>query len=88
MKETFQQTLVRRLAKYKGQHARIARETKIAQATISRISNAMSMPRIDIAQSLFDWMDREEANELRKARELVRKANVKTSAVKAAAPAV
>lgn len=58
MKTTIHQQLVARLAQFKGKHALIARESGIAQATISRVARGECSPTLAIAQPIFDWMDK------------------------------
>lgn len=79
MKETIQQTLKRRLAQYQGSQSRIARDCNIAQATVNRIARGDSNPRVDIAQLIFDWLDREDAKRIAEARAVVRRADAKLS---------
>lgn len=59
-KETYHDALVRRLKQFEGQHARIAAECGISQASISRIYLRKCSPTIDVAQRLSDGLDRHE----------------------------
>jgi transcriptional regulator with XRE-family HTH domain len=58
MKTTIHQQLVTGLAQFKGKHAQIARESGIAQATISRVARGECSPTLAIAQPIFDWMEK------------------------------
>lgn len=50
----------RKLAERVGQHNRIAREAGIPQNTVSRIHLGRCIPRLDNAQKLLDYFEREE----------------------------
>lgn len=54
-----------KLAERVGQHNRIAREAGIPQNTVSRIHLGKCMPRLDNAQKLLDYFEREERAERR-----------------------
>lgn len=55
--QTIHETLVARMAKYKGQHAQIARDTGVAQSTVSRASKGDVSPTLAVVQPILDWMD-------------------------------
>lgn len=57
-KETINDYLIRRLTELKGHHNRIARETGIAQATVSRIFLGQASPSLKTAQPLLDWLEK------------------------------
>lgn len=46
----------RRLAELEGQHNRIARETGVAQATVSRIHQGQCSPRLETVEPLLAWL--------------------------------
>lgn len=57
-KEPISDYLRRRLSELKGDHNRIARETGIPQATVSRIYLGQVSPRLNTVQPLLDWLDK------------------------------
>lgn len=57
-KKTIYQQLRDHLAASVGDHNRIAKETGIAQATISRIHLGKACPTLHKAQPLLDYFDR------------------------------
>ena len=56
-KEPINDYLRRRLSELTGHHNRIAKETGIAQATVSRIYMGRVSPTLDTAQPILDWID-------------------------------
>lgn len=56
--ETVTQTLLRRLDASAGMHQRIAKECGISQATISRIYLRKCSPRLEFADLLLAWFDK------------------------------
>jgi transcriptional regulator with XRE-family HTH domain len=60
-KETITQHLLRRLDESTGKHSRIAKECGIAQATISRIYLRKVSPRLNIAEPLLAWFERNDS---------------------------
>jgi transcriptional regulator with XRE-family HTH domain len=56
MKPSIHKQLIDGLAPYKGQHARIARDLGLAQATISRVSTGKGSPTLAVAQPILDWL--------------------------------
>jgi hypothetical protein len=59
-KETVTQYLLRRLDASAGTHSRIAKETGVAQATISRIYLRKVSPRLDIAEPILAWFEKQD----------------------------
>jgi predicted transcriptional regulator len=59
-KETVSQYLLRRLDASAGMHTRIAKESGVAQATISRIYLRKVSPRLDIAEPILAWFDKQD----------------------------
>ena len=59
-KETVSQYLLRRLDAAAGMHSRIAKESGVAQATISRIYLRKVSPRLDIAEPILAWFDKQD----------------------------
>jgi transcriptional regulator with XRE-family HTH domain len=57
-KETVSKYLLRRLDTTQVAHCKIASESGIAQATVSRISLRKCSPRLDIAEKLLAWFER------------------------------
>ena len=57
MKEPIQIYLRRRLAELRGLHNQMARETGVAQATVSRIYLGHVSPTLEKAQPLLDWIE-------------------------------
>ncbi len=57
-KETLHQYLLRRLDDLKGHHNRIAIETGVGQATVSRIYLRKVVPRLNTSQLILDWIER------------------------------
>ena len=47
--------LRRRLQELAGHHNRIAKESGVPQATVSRIHAGLCSPRLDTVQPLLDW---------------------------------
>ena len=56
-KEPISDYIRRRLAELTGHHNRIAKETGIAQATVSRIYQGQVSPTLDTAQPILDWIE-------------------------------
>jgi len=56
-KEPIALYLRRRLTELVGLHNRMAKETGVAQASISRIYHGQSSPTLDTVQPLLDWID-------------------------------
>ena len=56
-KETVAQYLLRRLDELEGQHNTIAKESGVAQSTVSRIYLRESSPTLNTAQRLLDWIE-------------------------------
>ncbi|WP_162182742.1 helix-turn-helix domain-containing protein [Hydrogenophaga intermedia] len=54
--ESIHDYLLRRLNDLKGHHNRMAEETGVGQATVSRIFAGQAMPRLDTAQLLLNWI--------------------------------
>lgn len=63
--KTLHDYLMTRMTELQGQHAEMARETGIAQATVSRIFHG-AMPRLDTAEKLLGWISTRDAREARK----------------------
>lgn len=63
--KTLHETLLARLGQMQGHHVEIARETGIAQATVSRIYHG-AMPRLDTAEKLLGWFERYDAKAARR----------------------
>jgi DNA transposition AAA+ family ATPase len=59
-KESITQNLLRRLDGAVGQHTLIAKECGIGQATISRIYQRKASPRLEIADKILAWFDRQD----------------------------
>jgi predicted transcriptional regulator len=57
-KESISQYLLRRLDTSAGQHTRIAKESGISQASISRIYRREASPRLETVDRLLDWFER------------------------------
>lgn len=81
------QYLKQRLAETEGEHAIIAREAGVAQATISRIYLGLCSPRLDTAEALVACFERRDKRDARKARRLAVKAVADAAAVTQPAPA-
>jgi predicted transcriptional regulator len=65
--ETIDAYLRRRLGEFVGQHNKIAMETGVPQATVSRIHlDADSSPRLSTVQPLLDWFAAEDAKSARR----------------------
>lgn len=54
--ESIHDYLLRRLEELQGHHSRMAAETGVGQATVSRIHLRQSVPRLNTAQALLDWI--------------------------------
>lgn len=67
-KEPIKDYLRRRLGELKGEHNRIARETGVAQATVSRIYLGQASPTLDTVQPILDWLDKHDRIAVRQAR--------------------
>ena len=78
-KETVSQYLLRRLDASAGMHTRIAKESGVAQATISRIYLRKVSPRLDIAEPILAWFDKQDRIAERK--KSASRVHVKASAV-------
>lgn len=65
-KEPIYEYLRRRLSEHAGQHNRIARESGVPQATVSRLHAGQSQPRIYTVQALLDWFDRHDRQSARR----------------------
>jgi predicted transcriptional regulator len=65
-KETVSQYLLRRLDASSGMHSRIAQEAGISQATISRIYLRKVSPRLNIAEPLLAWFEKQDRKAERK----------------------
>ena len=63
----------RKLAERVGQHNRIAREAGIPQNTVSRIHLGKCIPRLDNAQKLLDYFEREERSGRKSAARVARR---------------
>lgn len=50
--------LRRRLGETIGMHSRIAKESGVPQATVSRIFRGQAMPRLDNADALLAWYEK------------------------------
>jgi predicted transcriptional regulator len=57
-KEPIYDYLRRRLSELAGQHNRIAKESGVPQATVSRIHAGQCSPRLDTVQPLLDWFEK------------------------------
>ena len=57
-KEPIKTYLRRRLSELAGYHNRIAKESGVPQATVSRIHAGLCSPRLDTAQPLLDWLEK------------------------------
>jgi predicted transcriptional regulator len=57
-KEPIYTYLRRRLSELAGQHNRIAKESGVPQATVSRIHAGLCSPRLDTVQPLLDWFEK------------------------------
>jgi len=57
--------LLRRLDDAVGLHQRIAKETGVAQATVSRIFLRKSIPRVNHADAILEWFDAHDRKERR-----------------------
>lgn len=64
-KETVTQYLLRRLDASAGTHSRIAKESGVAQATISRIFLRKVSPRLDIAEPILAWFDKQDRDAIK-----------------------
>jgi transcriptional regulator with XRE-family HTH domain len=89
-KETVSKYLLRRLDTTQVPHCKIASESGIAQATISRISLRKSSPRLDIAEKLLAWFERHDKAAIKKSASVIPKSagRQKVSRSSAAAPAL
>lgn len=63
--------LRRRLGETVGMHSRIAKESGVPQATVSRIYCGHGMPRLDKADKLLDWFEKYDRSAARAARRRV-----------------
>lgn len=63
--------LRRRLGETAGMHNRIARESGVPQATVSRIYCGHGMPRLDTADRLLAWFEEQDRLAARVARRRV-----------------
>ena len=63
--------LRRRLGETVGMHNRIAKESGVPQATVSRIYCGHGMPRLDKADKLLAWFERQDRLAARAARRRV-----------------
>ncbi len=59
-KEPIYDYLRRRLSDLAGQHNRIAKESGVPQATVSRIHAGLCSPRLDTVQPLLDWFEKQD----------------------------
>jgi len=57
-KEPISSYLRRRLQELAGHHNRIAKESGVPQATVSRIHAGLCSPRLDTVQPLLDWFEK------------------------------
>lgn len=57
-KEPIYEYLRRRLSEMAGHHNRIAKESGVPQATVSRIHAGQCSPRLDTVQPLLDWFEK------------------------------
>lgn len=57
-KEPIYDHIRRRLSELAGQHNRIAKESGVPQATVSRIHTGQCSPRLDTVQALLDWFEK------------------------------
>lgn len=57
-KEPIKTHLRRRLSELVGHHNRIAKESGVSQATVSRIHAGLCSPRLDTLQLLLDWFEK------------------------------
>lgn len=77
-KETITQHLLGRLDASVGMHSRIAKESGVAQATISRIYLRKASPRLDSVEAILAWFERQDRKEKRKS---TRRASVRANGV-------
>lgn len=63
--------LRRRLGETVGMHSRIAKESGVPQATVSRIFRGQAMPRLDNADALLAWYEKYDRSAARVARRRV-----------------
>lgn len=75
--ETYTERLRRLLNGSEGMHTQIARDTGVAQATVSRIHSGACSPRLDTVEKLLAWFKAEEKRMARRSR---RKTVEKTTA--------
>lgn len=59
-KETVTQYLLRRLDAATGMHSRISEESGVSQATISRIYLRKVSPRLNIAEPILAWFEKQD----------------------------
>jgi transcriptional regulator with XRE-family HTH domain len=59
-KETVAAHLLRRLDASTGQHQKIAKESGVSQATMSRIYMRKCSPSVNIADRIFGWFEAED----------------------------
>lgn len=57
-KEPIKTYLRSRLSELAGHHNRIAKESGVPQATVSRIHAGLCSPRLDTVQPLLDWFEK------------------------------
>lgn len=60
-KISIHETLITRMAAYRGQQQQIARDTGLSQSTVSRASRGEGSPTLIVAESILDWMDKQDA---------------------------
>lgn len=63
--ETIYERLRRLLQEHQGHHNRIAKESGVSQATVSRIHLGLAVPTLHTAQPLLDWFERNERSAVR-----------------------
>ncbi|MBY0465373.1 MAG: hypothetical protein K2W33_10560 [Burkholderiales bacterium] len=59
-KKTLYTQLREGLARHVGSHSRMAKETGVSQASISRIHLGIACPTLHKAQPILDWLERED----------------------------
>ena len=66
--ETYTERLRRLLNGSTGQHAQIAKDTGVAQATVSRINAGLCSPRLDTVEKLLGWFKHQDKKAARRSR--------------------
>jgi hypothetical protein len=60
-KISIHETLITRMAAYRGQQLQIARDTGLSQSTVSRASRGEGSPTLAVVEPIMEWMDKQDA---------------------------